>query len=284
MPRVRRPKLGQHFLVDASYRRRIAAIVDLRSEDLVVEIGPGRGAMTELLAERAREVVAVELDTMLAEELRKKLGPGSPIEVLQADILDVDVAELCRRHGTERCLVFGNVPYYITSPIIQRLFLFRDRIRSMALLVQHEVAERLVAAPGTREYGYLTVLTHLFSYPRILLGVPPGAFAPPPKVQSTLVGFQMRETAGPGSLLPNAAVVGFSQFVKRCFAQKRKNLSNNLAGFYSRARVELELDRISLAHSVRAEQLTLKELLQLYRRLAVRPVEPVKVQLGTTDD
>jgi 16S rRNA (adenine1518-N6/adenine1519-N6)-dimethyltransferase len=269
---VRRPKLGQHFLVDASYRQRIAAMVDLRPEDLVVEIGPGRGAMTELLAERARQVVAVELDRMLAEQLQKKLATGSPIEVLQADVLAVDLGEVCRHHGTDRCFVFGNLPYYITSPIIHHLFAFRARIRSMGLLVQHEVAERLVAAPGTREYGYLSVLTQLFSYPRILLRVPPGAFAPPPKVQSTLLEFQMRETAALGSLLPNAEVAGFLQFVKRCFVQKRKNLPNNLAGFYSRVRVELELDRISLPHSVRAEQLTLKELLRLYRRLA-RPRE-----------
>ena len=265
---VRRPKLGQHFLVDASYRQRIAAVIDLRPEDLVLEIGPGQGAMTELLAERACQVVAVELDKMLAEQLQKKLATGSPTEVLQADILAVDLAELCRRHGTECCFVFGNVPYYITSSIIHRLFLFRDFIRAMALLVQHEVAERLVAAPGTREYGYLSVLTQLFSCPRILLGVPPGAFAPPPKVQSTLLEFRMRETAGPRSLLANAEVERFLRFVKRCFARKRKNLPNNLAGFYSRARVELELDRLSLAHSVRAEQLTLEELLRLYRRLA----------------
>jgi 16S rRNA (adenine1518-N6/adenine1519-N6)-dimethyltransferase len=268
---VRRPKLGQHFLVDPSYRQRITAMVDLRPEDLVVEIGPGRGAMTELLAERARQVVAVELDRMLAEQLQKKLATGSHTEVLQADILSVDLAALCRRHGTERCFVFGNLPYYITSPIIHRLFLFHDRIRAMSLLVQHEVAERLVAGPGTREYGYLTVLTQLFSYPRILLEVPPGAFAPPPKVQSTLLEFRMRETAGPGSLLAKAEVEGFLQFVKRCFAQKRKNLPNNLAGFYSRARVELELGHLFLASSVRAEQLALEELLRLYRRLACPP-------------
>jgi 16S rRNA (adenine1518-N6/adenine1519-N6)-dimethyltransferase len=274
---ARRPKLGQHFLVDPRYRQRIAAMVELRPEDLVVEIGPGRGAMTELLADRARQVVAVELDRMLAEQLQKKLATGSPIEVLQADILSVDLAELCRRHGTERCFVFGNLPYYITSPIIHRLFLFHGRIRAMSLLVQHEVAERLVAAPGTREYGYLTVLTQLFSYPRILLGVPSGAFAPPPKVQSTLVEFEMRETAGLRSLLRNAGVEGFLQFVKRCFAQKRKNLPNNLARFYSRTRVELELGRLSLAPSVRAEQLALEELLRLYRRLASPPTETVKV-------
>jgi len=187
--------------------------------------------------------------------------------VLQADILAVDLAELCRHHGAERSFVFGNLPYYITSPIIHHLFTFRDFIRAMALVVQHEVAERLVAAPGRREYGYLTVFTQLFSQQRILLALPPGAFAPPPKVQSTLLEFQMRERP----LLPKAQMERFLQFVKRCFAQKRKNLPNNLAGSYSRARVELELNRLSLARSVRAEQLTLEELLELYRRLTRPP-------------
>ncbi len=271
MSRLRRPKLGQHFLVDARYRHCIATELDLRPEDLVVEIGPGRGAMTQLLAERARRIVAIELDRALAEQLQQKLAAGSRIEVLQADILTVDLAELCRRHGAERCFVFGNLPYYITSPIIHHLFTFCDCVRAMALLVQREVAERLVAVPGTREYGYLSVLTQLFSRPRIVLGVPPGAFSPPPKVQSALVELQMGEAAGGESLLPRGEVERFLQFVKRCFEQKRKNLLNNLAGLYSRARVELELNRLSLVHSLRAEQLTLEELVRLYHRLVHPP-------------
>ncbi len=268
MSRLRRPKLGQHFLVDAGYRQRIAAALDLLPEDLVVEVGPGRGAMTQLLTECAHRVVAIELDRALAEQLQYRLAPGSRIEVVQADILTVDLAGLCRRHGAERCFVFGNLPYSITSPILHRLFSFRDGIRAMALLVQREVAERLVAAPGTRDYGYLSVLTQLFSHPRIVLGVPPGAFSPPPNVQSALVEFQMREAAGGESLVPRGEVERFLVFVKRCFEQKRKNVRNNLGGLYSRARVELELNCLSLAHSARAEQLTLDELVRLYRRLA----------------
>jgi 16S rRNA (adenine1518-N6/adenine1519-N6)-dimethyltransferase len=262
-----RPKLGQHFLVDASYRRRIAAALDLQPDDLVVEIGPGRGAMTELLAERAGRIVAIELDKALAEQLQRKLAAEPRIEVLQADFLTVDLAELCFRHGVQRCFVFGNVPYYITSPIIHLLFTFRDCIRAMALLVQHEVAERLVATPGTRDYGYLSVLTQLLSYPRIVTGVPAGAFSPPPKVRSVLVEFRMRELAGAGSLLPQQEADRFLQFVKRCFEQKRKNLLNNLAELYSRARLELELNRLSLAPSLRAEQLPLEDLIRLYRGL-----------------
>jgi 16S rRNA (adenine1518-N6/adenine1519-N6)-dimethyltransferase len=264
----RRPKLGQHFLVDASYRKRIADALDLRPEDLVVEIGPGRGAMTELLAERARHVVAIELDKALAEQLRNKLAAKLRVEVLQADFLTVDLAELCRRNGSVRCFVFGNLPYYITSPIIHHLFTFRDCIRTMALLVQREVAERLVVAPGTRDYGYLSVLTQLLSHPRIVTDVPAGAFSPRPRVQSALVEFRMREAGRAGSLLAPEDVNEFLQFVKRCFAQKRKNLLNNLAGLHSRLRLELELNRLSLPHSVRAEQLPLEDLVRLYRGIA----------------
>ena len=263
-----RPKLGQHFLVDASYRRRIVAALDLRAEDLVVEIGPGRGAMTELLAERAGRIVAIELDKALAEQLRQKVEAGPRIEVLQADFLTVDLAGLCRRHGAERCFVFGNLPYYITSPIIHHLFAFRDCIRAMALLVQLEVAERLAAVPGTRAYGYFSVLTQLLSYRRIVMGVPAGAFSPPPRVRSALVEFRMGEAAGAGLLVTQQEVDGFLQFVKRCFEQKRKSLLNNLAGLYSRRRLELEFDRLSLAHSLRAEQLPLEDLVRLYRGIA----------------
>jgi 16S rRNA (adenine1518-N6/adenine1519-N6)-dimethyltransferase len=268
MLRLRRPKLGQHFLIDARYQQCIAAALDIRSDDLVVEIGPGRGAMTQLLAERARRLVVIELDWTLAEVLQRKHAAGSRIEVLQADILTVDLGELCRRHSVERCFVFGNLPYYITSPIIHHLFTFRDCIRTMVLLVQREVAERLVAVPGTRDYGYLSVLTQLLSYPRILMAVPAGAFSPPPRVQSALVEIRMREGVGTESLLRQDEVDRFLQFVKRCFAQKRKNLLNNLAGLYSRARLQLELNHLSLPHSLRAEQLTLEELVRLYRRVA----------------
>ncbi len=222
--------------------------------------------MTELLAERAGPIVAIELDKALAEQLQQKLVAGPRIEVLQADFLTVDLAGLCRRHGAQRCFVFGNLPYYITSPIIHHLFTFRDCIRAMALLVQYEVAERLVATPGTRDYGYLSVLTQLLSYPRIVTGVPAGAFSPPPKVRSALVEFRMREADT--ALLTQQEVDGFLRFVKRCFEQKRKSLLNNLVRSYSRPRLELEFNRLSLAHSLRAEQLPLEDLVRLYRGIA----------------
>ena len=275
VPQTRRPKLGQHFLASAGYRRRIAEALDLRPDDLVIEIGAGRGAMTELLAERAGRVIAIELDAVLAASLREKLKATPQIEVLQSDILTTDLAALCHAHQAEKCFVFGNLPYYITSPILHRLFAFGSSIRAMALLVQREVAERLTAVPGTRAYGYLSVLTQLHSQPRIVLSVPPGAFVPAPKVQSTLVSFQMCSTLPEwlqAPALPSASTAEletkFLDFVKRCFAQKRKILVNNLAGTYTRERAERALAALSLPLTIRAEQLALNQFAGLFERLS----------------
>ncbi len=237
--------------------------------------------MTGLLAERARRVVAIELDVILAQRLKEKLSAESLIEILQGDVLTVDLAGICRRYEAEKCFVFGNLPYYITSPIIHRLFSFQGWIRSMALLIQREVALRLVAEPGTRAYGYLSVLARLYSRPRIAFTVPPGAFSPPPKVHSALVDFELRPgfpkpsqlaqgtgvVATHASPLQIADVERFLDFVKLCFAQKRKNLRNNLAGAYSRRRVERVLPDLALPSNVRAEQLAVEQFATLFQRL-----------------
>ena len=271
MLRSRRPKLGQHFLADPRYRRRILEALDLRDRDLVIEIGAGRGAMTELLAERAQRVIAIEIDPVLARKLEEKIQNQPRIEVLQADILTCDIAEICRRNRSEQCFVFGNLPYYITSPILHRLFTFWARIRAMALLVQREVALRVTASPGTRACGYLSILAQFYSQPRVVLTVPPGVFSPPPKVRSALVEFQIRPRFPEWFQAGDAPGAGeekkFFEFVQRCFAQKRKNLLNNLGGIYPHGRTEQELARLSLPRDARAEQLTLDQFAELYRGL-----------------
>src|SRR5512146_1813114 len=181
MPESRRPKLGQHFLADPHFRSRIVNSLGLRADDLVVEIGPGHGAMTPLLASRTRAVVAVEVDPDLARELEEKFQPEPKVEIVRADILATDLAAIRRRLHADQCFVFGNLPYYITSPIIHHLLEFAGGVRAMGLLVQREVADRLAAHPGTRDYGYLTVLIRLHASPRVVFQVPPGAFSPPPK-------------------------------------------------------------------------------------------------------
>ena len=176
--------------------------------------------MTELLAARAQQVVAIEVDRELARMLQQKFSNKLGIEVLEADILLSDLASLCRRYQREQCFVFGNLPYYITSPIIHHLLDFAGWISGMGLVVQREVAERLSALPGSRPYGYLTVLTQLGTNPRIEFGIPPGAFSPPPKVDSALVTFQMKpeRIQPPGGGAEDAA--GVREIVLRAQAEE----------------------------------------------------------------
>ena len=236
----------------------------MQDGEIVFEIGPGRGAMTALLAERARRVIAIEIDRALAEGLQRDFRQESRVEIITADVLSVDFAALCRREGIAKGLVFGNLPYYITSPILHHLFAQRNSIRAMGLLMQREVAERLMAAPGTRDYGYLTVATQIYSQPQIALAVPPGAFTPAPKVQSALVTFQMKAKFDPWT---QGTYSEFLEFVKRCFAQKRKNLLNNLAGVYPRRRITQALEHADIPTNLRAEQLSLEELAGVFERL-----------------
>jgi len=266
--RTRRPKLGQHFLTSETYRRRIVELLPLRPDDLVLEIGPGRGAMTELLARRARRVVAVELDAALASQLAEKLQAQERIEIVPGDILATNLAALCRRYEVEKCFVFGNLPYAITSPILHHVLGQADSIRAMALLVQREVADRLTAQPGSRDYGYLTVLAQLHAEPRIVLNVPPGAFSPPPKVQSALVDFTLRPRF---PAWPAQERAPFLAFVKACFGQKRKTLLNNLAPQYGRARVLAALANLRVRPSTRAEELHIRQFAELCRSLVNTP-------------
>lgn len=260
----RRPKLGQHFLASEGFRRRILGALNLREDDLVIEIGPGRGAMTELLAERSGRVVAVELDVALARELREKYTSQSGIEIIQADILATDLEAVCRDRAASRCFVFGNLPYYITSPIIRHLMKSVAVIRSMALLVQLEVAERITAKPGSRDYGYLTVLAELYAETRVTMRVPPGAFSPPPKVQSALVEFRMHPKFPEWS---EKERVKFLEFVLNCFGQKRKSLLNNLGKDYGRERVAAALAQLKLPVTARAEEIGIEELAAIFARI-----------------
>jgi 16S rRNA (adenine1518-N6/adenine1519-N6)-dimethyltransferase len=258
---VFRPKLGQHFLHDQRFQRRIVAALAIREDDLVCEVGAGRGAMTGLLADRARQVVALEIDAELVQKVRQQYADQPNIEVVQADILDTSLAGLCRRFQQDRCYVFGNLPYYITSPILHHLLDDAEWIKGMGFVVQREVAERLTALPGSRAYGYLSVLIQLAASPRLEFGIPPGAFSPAPKVDSALVTFEMSDR------LPAKERTELLEFVKLCFAHKRKNLLNNLQTVYARRLVEGELAALRLPLTIRAEQLPFQQFAELHARL-----------------
>jgi len=217
----RRRALGQHFLRDARIARAIVDLVAPTPADLAVEIGPGEGALTGELARRAGRVLALEVDRVLIERLRRRLPA---VEVLEADARSWEYGALARPAGG-RVLVVGNLPYSVGKPILQSLVEARTAIDEMALMLQLEVAERVAAIPGSKAYGSLSVLTQLYCDVRIPLRVPPGAFRPPPKVESAVL--YLRPLASPRVDLENAP--RFHAVVRAAFGQRRKTLANALA-------------------------------------------------------
>lgn len=266
MPR----RLGQHFLADRRVLGRIADALAPSGKDLVIEIGAGRGALTALLAERAGLVVAVEINPPLAEHLRQTFGateagetagPGR-VAVVEADVLGLPLASLPTRYGFSRASVAGNLPYYITSPILTRLFAAREVLDRMVVMVQFEVAQRLVARPGNRDYGSLSVTTQYFTQPELLFRIPPGAFRPPPKVDSAVVRMTPRERSAELGISDEREFLGF---VGKCFARKRKTLVNNLRPEYDPARLQEALRALGAKPAARAEELSVEQLAALYR-------------------
>ncbi|HLH17333.1 MAG TPA: 16S rRNA (adenine(1518)-N(6)/adenine(1519)-N(6))-dimethyltransferase RsmA [Bryobacteraceae bacterium] len=236
-------RLGQHFLIKGSILERIAAAACPQREPLVIEIGPGRGALTAKLLDRADRVVAIELDPYLATLLRER----SAAEVVEADVLATELGQW------GPAVIAGNLPYYITSPIVERVL--RAGFRRAVLLVQKEVADRLAAQPGSRDYGFLTVETALFAHARKLFEVKPSAFHPPPKVDSAVVRLDPRPC-------PVDDPEDFLRFAGLCFRHKRKTIRNNLAEVYGKERIGGWPEAGS-----RAEQLSLEQLLEMYGRL-----------------
>jgi 16S rRNA (adenine1518-N6/adenine1519-N6)-dimethyltransferase len=251
-----RQKLGQHFLQSAPVLARIATALQAQPGDRVLEIGPGKGALTRLLLQAGLTVEAVEVDPAMVAHLEAAFPSSAfPLSVHCQDVLQADLS----RWGP--VIVAGNLPYYITSPILKALFAMGPNLRRAVLLMQLEVAQRLVAEPGSRDYGYLTVLTRLHAQPEMLFRVPPGAFHIPPKVQSAVV--RLHPLNPEDSLLDGTATdVRFLHFLSLCFSQKRKTLRNNLRGTYPADRLVTDQDAAK-----RAEQLSLAELHGMFRRM-----------------
>ena len=247
-----RPKLGQHFLRDPVVLERIASSA-VEPGDWVLEIGPGRGALTRHLLRLARQVVAVEIDAELAGSLPARCGSARHLKVLHADILTEDLSVLVSQTHVNQRVVTGNLPYYIISPILRSVFAAKRFFRSATFLMQEEVANRVVARSGNSDYGFLSCLCQLHSRPSKLFAVPPGAFSPVPRVRSALVRFD---------LLPNDAPAGLQAFLGACFRTPRKTLRNNLAGRYPADALAAEPSA-----GMRAGQLGVRELEALWRRL-----------------
>lgn len=211
-------KLGQHYLFNPSILKKLINTADLVPEDTVVEIGPGKGSLTLMLSEETREVIAIELDPYLCEHLKKKVSAIRNIKLLCVDALKYPY------HTLPPFKVAANIPYYITTPIIFRLLAHRDRLISATLTVQKEVAERIVALPGGKDYGVLSLMVQYYAETNIAFFIPKEAFKPPPKVDSAVV--HLRMLAEPRISVPDEKL--FFRVIKTAFSQRRKTLSNSL--------------------------------------------------------
>jgi 16S rRNA (adenine1518-N6/adenine1519-N6)-dimethyltransferase len=268
-----KPKLGQHFLNSDDYAVRVVDALGDLSQDTVLEIGPGRGILTSLLAKRARRLIAVELDRVLAAQLRLKFGMARNVEIIEADVLAIDFDSLfgpkpgLGRPGIELkpqpVKVVGNLPYYITSDILLRLFEFSRYFESIVIMVQREVADRVAATPGGSEYGVLSATAQLYARVERLFTLPPGAFSPPPAVHSAV----LRLTIDPQQQRRGVVGKGFIDFLRLSFSQKRKTLWNNLKGTYQDSVLKQALADANVKPTARAETLSLEQSAAVFRAL-----------------
>ena len=256
-------KFGQNFLIDKNVLEKILRAAEITREDCVLEIGPGIGTMTQLLAERAGKVVAVEIDRNLIPILEETLSPYSNVTVINEDILKLDVEEAIRVRGEGRPVkVVANLPYYITTPIIMSLLEGGAPLESITVMVQKEVADRMQAGPGTKDYGALSLAVQYYAKPEVVANVPPNCFIPRPNVGSAVVRMDRYGT-------PPVQVEERKLFaiIRAAFNQRRKTLANSLGNAgelgISKERTGEALERMGLPVTVRGEALSLEQFAEL---------------------
>ena len=264
----RRRRLGQHFLVQGRAIERVVQAISPASGQRFLEVGPGRGALTLPLCEAGARILAVELDGALAQRLREGEAAREALRVVQGDILKIDLDAILSETFPERGLIraVGNLPYSVASPALHRLLARPDLFRDWTLMVQKEVADRILAAPGSRLFGVMTLLCAVRATSRRMLDLAPSCFSPPPEVHSTLLHFMPR-----GGLLASEAEMGaFRSVVKAAFASRRKMLRNTLAASLRLEAEALEevLRGVGLKGEDRPERISLEGYVELSRRLA----------------
>ena len=257
-------KFGQNFLIDTHVLEKILSAAEITGEDCVLEIGPGIGTMTQYLAENAREVVAVEIDRNLIPILEETLSGYSNVSVINADILKLDMGKVVEeRNGGKPVKVVANLPYYITTPIIMRLFESNVPLKSITVMVQKEVADRMQVGPGTKDYGALSLAVQYYAKPEIVANVPPNCFIPRPNVGSAVIRLTRHETP-PVRVRDEKKMFSL---VRASFNQRRKTLVNGLCNasdlHLSRERVAGALEEMKLPPAIRGEALTLEQFAEL---------------------
>lgn len=268
-----KPKLGQNFLTDHTVAQRIVEALGDVSDRTVIEIGPGRGVLTDRLISRARRVIGVELDRVLAAQLRMRYATKPNVEILESDFVTVEFPSLVgsrpgplhdlRPTQPESFDIVGNLPYYVTSDIVLRILELHERVERAVIMVQREVADRITAAPGNSEYGLLSATVQLFARAEKLFTVPPGAFDPPPKVHSGVI----RLTMAPRFAELRIEEAPFIAFLKTAFAQKRKTLVNNVKATYPDGSIKAAVKAAGLRPDVRAEAVPLEKMAAVFRSL-----------------
>lgn len=257
-------KFGQNFLIDTHVLDKIIRSAEITSGDMVLEIGPGIGTMTQYLAQAAGKVIAVEIDKALIPILEDTLEGFENVTVLNEDILKVDVAGLAQsENGGRPIKVVANLPYYITTPIIMGLFENHVPVKSITVMVQKEVAERMQVGPGTKDYGALSLAVQYYAKPYIVANVPPNCFMPRPKVGSAVIRLERYEN--PPVQVDDEKLM--FKIIRASFNQRRKTLANGLKNSpeldYTKEQVEAAIDSLGKGASVRGEALTLEEFATL---------------------
>jgi 16S rRNA (adenine1518-N6/adenine1519-N6)-dimethyltransferase len=269
----KKPKLGQNFLIDHSAARRIVEALGDISNRTVVEIGPGRGMLTDLLVRRARKVIGIELDHVLAAQMRMRYATLKNVEILESNFVTVEWTSMVgRRPGPlhdlrptqpETVDIVGNLPYYVTSDIVLRILNEHESIGRAVIMVQREVADRISAEPGRRDYGLLSATAQLFARVENLFTVPPAAFDPAPQVHSSVLRLTMAPRVRELQVEPEA----FLAMLALAFAQKRKTLANNLRGRYDDKVIRSALKAGGVRPDVRAEAVPLEKMAAIFRGL-----------------
>lgn len=254
-PHRPRKRFGQHFLHDAGIIARLVSAIRPKAGERIIEIGPGEGVLTGPLLESGAQIVAIELDRDLAVALPERLGFPQNLEVIQADVLEVDLAAV----AGERMRVVGNLPYNISTPIMFHLFKWRETIVDMHFMLQKEVVDRMVAEPGSKQYGRLSVMAAFHCRMERLFTVPPGAFRPPPKVDSAIIRMLPKDLDE--AMLTRLAPL--EDVVRRAFGQRRKTLRNALKGLLD----EKSIEAAGIDPTARAETVSLDGFLSLADRL-----------------
>lgn len=257
-------KFGQNFLIDTHVLDKIIAAAKITKDDFVLEIGPGIGTMTQYLAEAAREVVAVEIDKALIPILQDTLHDYDNVTVINEDVLKVDIASLAKeRNDSKPIKVVANLPYYITTPIIMGLFESHVPIESITVMVQKEVAGRMQADPGTKEYGALSLAVQYYAEPYIVANVPPNCFMPRPNVGSAVIRLT-RHATPPYEVADEKLLF---QIIRASFNQRRKTLANGLNNSpeisYTKEQIAEAIESLGKGASIRGEALSLEEFVQL---------------------